>query len=313
MLTKRRIIVGKIEAVEGTAEALLVADAGIVAIDPKVTVDITMLPRPASLVTLSRMADLAGKSIGRIAFRAEVKGPGAAYAANKLPALGKYLRCCGFAETLVVTLGSESATYKPASSGLPSMTLWCYEDGVIKKLKGARGTVKFSGKVGEPFYADFDFLGVWDGAVDGALLAPTYEGTIPPLFLGASFSVAAYAAVVASFDVDFGNKLAARPDVSTVTGVKSIVLTERDPRGKFDPEMATIAGHDFIGRWTAGTPGALICGPVGAVQYNKFTITAPKLVYTGVADGEREGQAVADTSFQLAMNTGDDEFVLAFT
>jgi len=36
MLTRRRVIAGGIESVEGTAQAITVADGGILAIDPQV-------------------------------------------------------------------------------------------------------------------------------------------------------------------------------------------------------------------------------------------------------------------------------------
>jgi len=162
-------------------------------------------------------------------------------------------------------------------------------------------------------HAEFDFLGVWDGVTDGALLAPTYEGTLPPAFLSGSFSVASYSAVIAGVSLDLGNTLTLRQSVNKAAGYVSCVITGRDPNGTMDPEMTLVATHDWYGRWKAGTTGALNIGPVGATQYNKFTITAPKVLYQKVSDAEREGLAVADTAFQLAMNTGDDELVLEFS
>ncbi|KAA0250624.1 MAG: hypothetical protein DWB56_06720 [Candidatus Jettenia sp.] len=303
----------KIESVEGTAETLANADGGILAIDPKVDVDIKMHARNPVMATLSRLADVAGAQLARLTFKVEIKGPGAAYSASVVPALAKYLRACGFAETLDVTPGSEKATYKPASTGAPCLTIGCYEDGVIKQLVGARGNVKFTGKAGEPVFAEFDFLGVWGGLTDGAMLTPTYESTIPPVFLSASFTIAAYSAILAGIDIDMANTLHLRNDVNKPAGYLSTVITNRDPNGKFDPEMALVATHDWYGRWKGGTTGALSLGNIGSTQYNRYKITAPKVVYRKVSDAEREGVVVADTAFQLAMNTGDDEVVLEFS
>lgn len=312
MLTRRRIVSGKIETDEGTSAPPSIEDTGILAIDVKVTPDIAMLPRSVVMPTLSRLADLPGKQVGRIAFRVEIKGPGAAYSATVKPALGKYLRCCGLSETLVVTPGVETCSYKPATVDIPAMTLWCYDSTVIWKLRGARGSAKFTGGLGAPWYIDFDFYGVWDGVMDGFGDNANFEGTIPPVFLGATFTVGGYSAILGNINFDLSNQLTERLDVSNSAGVKSIALTDRDPRGSFDPEMVTVGTHDFFGRWKAGASGALVCGPVGATQYNRFTITAPKLVYTKIGDGNRGGMGVADTSFQLVMQSGDDEFVLAF-
>lgn len=323
MLTKRRIVAAKIETTEGTAETLANADCGVLAMDPKVDTDIKMVERNVAQASLSRLARLAGSQMAKMSFRAELKGAGSAYSASNVPALGKYLRACGFYEVVDITGGSEKATYKPASPGstysgssspvAPTLTISCYEDGVIKTIRGARGTVKFSGKAGEPIYADFEFTGVWNGLTDGAFLTPTYESTIPPIFLSASFTIDSYAAIIQGFDIDMANAVALRSDANKAEGYFSAVITGRDPNGKIDPEMVLAATYDFFTKWkTSGAEGAINIGYIGSTQYNKYKITAPKAVYTKVSDADREGLAVADLSFQLAQNSGDDEVVIEF-
>lgn len=313
MLTKRRVVVAKIENTEGGGETLTAADGGILAIDPKVDVDIKMHQRRPAMATLSNLGSVPGARLARLTFRAELKGAGSAYSSSNLPAVGKYLRGCGFSETVDTTAGAETVTYKPASSGMPSLTIGCYEDGVVKRVIGARGNVKIVGKVGEPCFAEFDFLGVWDGLTDGAMLVPTFEGTKPPPLLAANFSIASYAAVIAGFEIDMGVMLKLREDANKAAGYIAAAITGREPSGRFDPEMVTVATHDYFGRWQAGTPGALNIGEIGDSQYNKVKITAPNVLYKMVSDAEREGVAVADTAFELAMNTGDDEVEIVFS
>lgn len=313
MLSRRRVIAAKVEAVEGTGETLAAADGGILAIEPKVDVDIKMFERNVVMATLSKLASLTGSQLARLTFGVEIKGAGATYSATVLPALGKYLKACGFSETVDVTLGAEKVTYKPASSGVPSVTIGCYEDGVIKRLTGARGNVAIAGKLGEPIFANFDFLGVWDGVTDGAMIAPTYEGTIPSVLLSGLFTVGGYAAIISGIDVDMANVLTPREDINKATGYISTLITDRRPTGKLDPEMIPIAAHDWYGRWKSGVTGALNIGAIGAVAYNKVQITAPKLRYTKVSDADRGGNVVADTNFELVMNTGDDEIVIVFS
>ncbi len=312
MLTRRRVIAAKIEAVEGTAEVITVADAGILAIDPKFDADFKMNERNNQTNSLSPLPPVPGARSGKVTFKAELKGAGAAYAAAVKPVLGTYLRACGFAETVDVTAGSEKVTYLPASTGVPALTIWVFEDGIIKKLRGCRGNVKFSGKMGEIQFAEFDFTGVYDGTVDGAMIAPAFEATIPPALLGATMTVDAYPGVIESWSIDMGNTIQLRSSASAVDGYLSAMITGRKPTGKIDPEMTDVATYDWMGKWKGGTPAALAIGPVGTANYNRFTLTAPKAVYTKIGEGDRTGIQTADTDFLLALNAGDDEIKLEF-
>ena len=312
MLTRRRVIAAKIENVEGTAEAITVADGGLLVIDPKVDFDFNMNDREVVMDTLSKPQPVPGKTPGKITFRTELKGAGAAYSATVKPALGKYLQACGFAETVDATGGSESVTYDPASTGIPCLTMWAYEDGVIKKLKGCRGNAKFSGKNGEICFVDFEFTGVYDGVVDGAMISPTFEATVPPVLLSSAFSIGAYAANINSFDLDMANEVTLRESIATASGYVSALITDRRPTGKIDPEMVTVATYDFFGKWKAGTAAAMSLGSVGTTQYNRFTITAPKVITTKISDDERAKLMVAGMDFALAMDTGDDEISIVF-
>jgi hypothetical protein len=313
MLTRRRIIAARIEDQEGTAEAITAVDTGIIAIDPKFDGDIKMYDRSnVKLNTLSKLQQIPGQQMGTISFKAELKGAGAAYSSTVKPALSPYLRACGFAETVDSTAGAEKVTYLPASSGVPSLTIWLYEDGAVRKLRGARGTVSFSGKAGEPVMADFKFSGVYDGSPAAAMVTPTLEASTPPVLLNAALTLDEYSAVFETFSVDMGNDIQMRPSANDETGYLSAMLTDRKPVGKLDPEMVLPDEYDFMGNWQNGTPAALSVGPVGSVNYNRFQLSAPKCVYTKVGSGDRNGIITADLDIQLAMVTGDDEFKLEF-
>ena len=311
--TRRKVLAGKIEAVEGTAETLLAADAGIIALDVKWTPDIKMIQRNAALPSLSKIKQIPGLALAHVSFKTELMGCAEAFAAGVLPPIDPFLRCCGFAATLVVTPGSETVPYKPASTGVPSMTIGVYTDGTLKKLTGARGAVKFSTEVGGQIFAEFDFMGAYNAVTDVAILAPTFPTLMPPLSTTALFTINDYTPVLRSFSVDMGNTLAPREDMNAVSGYKSFGITDRNPTGQFDPEMVLVATHDWYGIWKAGTSGALNLGPIGATQYNKVQITAPTVVPTKVSESDREGLEIADTAFQLAIGTGDDEVVIIFS
>lgn len=283
--------------------------------DVKVAPNIKMNKRNPARNTLSKMASLPGSQLATVSFRAEVKGAGSAYSASVSPAIAPYLKACGYAETIDATPGSEKATYAPTSvrTSMPAMMIDVYEDGVVKRIYGARGNVRFTGKAGEPIYAEFEFTGVWNGMVDAAMLSVTSEATIPPVFLSGDFSVASYAAVIQGFEASLNTVLAVREDPNIATGYREAIITDRNPGGKFDPEITTVAVYDWHGKWKAGTSGALNIGNVGSTQYNRFKITAPTLIYTQISDADREGVAIADCSFELASGgSGDDELVIEF-
>lgn len=311
--TRRRVVAWKIEDVEGVAETLTAAEAAFIALDVKWTPDIKMLQRNAALPTLSKLKQIPGLALAHVNFKVELMGRTAAFSALNLPLIDPGLRACGFAATLDVTALSEKVTYKPASTGLPSLTIGVYSDGVLKLLTGARGAVKLSAEVGGQIFAEFDFVGAYNAITDVAILVPTFPTHIPPRLTGANFTIGGFTPVVKSISFDMGNKLAPREDINAASGYKSFMVTDRDPTGHFDPEMELVATHDWYGIWKAGTSGALSMGAIGADQYNKVKITAPVVVPTKVGEGEREGLEVADTTFQLAGNTGDDELVIEFT
>lgn len=316
LLTRRRIIAAKIESAEGTGETITVADAGILASDVKFDIDFKQNERNVMLNTLSNLAPTMGGRSAKISFKAELKGAGAAYSALVKPALGTYLRGCGMSETIVTTSGSESATYAPASSGAPTLTIWVYEDGMIKKARGCRGTFKISGKAGEVVTADFTFDGVFTEAVDGALISPTFEATVPPVLMGSTLSLDGSSTLVAeSFSIDLANSVQLRSSLAASDGYLSALIASRKPSGTLDPETTLAATYDFVAKWKSGNQAALSIGPVTppSGDYNKFTITAPKVIYTKVDSSDRAGIMVSGLTFGLLMNTGDDELSIAFS
>ncbi len=306
MLTQRRQIAAKIETVEGTAETLAAVDADLLVFDPKTDPDIAQYKRDPTRSSLSQLPSLSGKRSGKVNFKVELKGSGAAGTA---PSFGKLLKACGFSETIVAGI---SVTYKPASTSISSLTLGTYEDSIIKKLWGARGNVKLSAKVGESAFLEFSFEAADFSVTDGAMLSPTYENTLPQAFLSAALSLGGYAAIAGNINIDMANKLTLRESMNSSSGYFSTQIVNREPKGSLDPEMVTVATHDFFGKWRSGATAALSLA-VGAIAGNICTISAPKIRYTKLSDSDKSGIAGLGMDFDLAMDNGDDELSLVFT
>ena len=312
ILTNRQVLAAKIEAVEGTAEALAGADANVQLLEPaNFEPNITMFKRSLLDVSFSPFKMIPGTRLAKISCKVEVKGSGTAGTA---PALGKLNKACGLGETVVA---STSVTYKPISAlaTIPTLTMAVYVDGVREQIRGARGNRKYTGKNGEPGMYEYEFIGIYDGVTDVALPTPAgVETTVPVALLTAQFSIAAFSAFASQVTFDLGNTLEPRPDINKAEGYISTLLTDREVKGSFDPEMELVATHDFYGRWLAGTTGVMTWRYTGSAG-NILVISAPVCQYTKIAPANRNGIATLGADFLLVRNAagGDDEFTEVWT
>lgn len=312
ILSNRQVIAAKVETTEGTAISLAGADANNLIMEPKFEADVPMYERTFLDNSLSPQKAIATTRLARLSFKVEAKGSGTAGTA---PALGKLLRACGFAETVVAVT---SVTYNPTSAlaNIPTLSLAIYKDGLRKAIKGARGNVKYSAKDGEPGMFEFEFLGVLDGApTDVAMLTPSgVDTTVPIALLSATFSIASFSAFISQITFDMGNTLAPRGDINQASGYISTLLTKRNPKGSFDPEDELVATHDFYGRWLAGTTGSLTWKHQGSAG-NITTFNVPACQYMKFTEADRNGIAILNSDFLMARSStsGDDEVSIAFT
>jgi len=320
--TKRRVLAAKIEGTEGTAETLSASDGGLLVSELKWDKSIEMVAREYLQDTLSKIQPVPGKRSGSFSFSTELRGKSTAFATANLPEIGKYLRACGFSETLDDTSGSETVTYEPISdpTSIPSLTMALYNDGRRILLKGCRGNVQFEMNNGSYGKATFNFSGVIDSIADATILSVDLSGEIglnPPLLLGTSFAMddgtTDFAAKISALSVDMGNTVTLREDMSQASGYFSAVLTDRQPTGKVDPELETETTYPFLGNWLNGV-AADISFSFGSTQYNQVAVSIPNATTTQVGDSDREDLAVADLDFELnTAGSGDDEISLVFS
>lgn len=310
MLEKRCQLACKAETVEGTAETLAGTDA-VPVMNPKFNPNTDMTKRPNVSSSLSQWAAVPGARSATMEFDVELKGSGTAGTA---PALGKLLKACGFAETIVAIT---SVIYKPASSGISSMTLAVYNDGIIQKIWGARGTVSLKMEKGKPSLLHFVFTGADYAVTDGVMLTTgvSYEATVPVPFMGSSLTIDSYAALLGSVAVSNNNVIALRDDAGAAgnsSGHKSAVITDRSMVMSIDPEMVAVAAYDWYGKLKSGNEGAFTTSLTGQAG-NICTITAPKVQYTAIKPAGKSGILSLGIDCQLNRNAGDDELVIAFT
>lgn len=306
MLTQNSQVAIKIETVEGTKENLAAANV-ILASTAKFTPSQDAYKRNIASGSLSPFSTVPGARSATISFDVELAG---AATAGTAPNYSAALRACGVGETIVA---STSVTYKPITTGAPSATVAIYEDGKIKRIWGARGTCKISFPTGKPAIMSFTFTGADFEDVDGTLLTGvTYPALLPPVFMGVTWSIGGYAAVINSMDLDLGNKLALRSSPASQSGYLSALITDRESTIKFDPEEVLAATNDFWAAWRSGSLVALNAA-MGSAVGNRIGVTAPKVQYQTLSPGEREKLATLDITGLLTRNAGDDEWQIQIT
>lgn len=307
MILKRAQLAGKIEETEGSAQTLAGADAFLaenIAFNPTTEME----RRNNVSASLSPFSQVAGARSATMEFEVELKGSGAKGTA---PALGKLLKACGFGEAVVE---STSVTYTPASTGIPSLTIGLYNDGVRYQIQGARGTVSLRLEKGKQGRFRFVFTGAEYVVGDVAMLSSgvSYETSKPQPFLSASLSIDSYAALVGLLEFNMGNEVTLRDSVNAASGHLSAVITGRQPTLSLDPEMVTVATYGWDTKMRSGHEGALTA-TLGVTAGNICTITAPKVQYTGIRLADKSGLRSLGVDCQLNRNAGDDELSIAFT
>jgi hypothetical protein len=140
MLIRKRQLAAKIEAVEGTAETLLAADAGIlVNFSPKASYDPQMYQRDPVRASLTKMGKLAGKRSAGIDFSIELKGSGLV---TVEPEWLRLIKSCGFASNALKKISIGAITSGPYLHG---ETITGETSGATGRvvIKTANGTTTF--------------------------------------------------------------------------------------------------------------------------------------------------------------------------
>ena len=200
--------------------------------------------------------------------------------------------------------------YKPLSTEGSSYTVGVFNDGIRHRIQGARGNVSFAGSTGQPVKMSFEFTGPFKDSTDDPLLTPTYPALVPPAMLNANLSAHTDLLIVDSFEIATGNELSVRRSANDPAGAISTKITQRSMSGSIDPEVETIANHNFILKMTNNDEGLLDL-TIGSTTGNRFRLQGPNCSYAGVSGGERGG--ISTYSMDLSLNetsVGDNDFRL---
>lgn len=308
MLKTRAVILAEKEITYGTDPIPLPAANAILCEAPEIEVLGRKLERNN---VKSYFGTLAPINIGegiKITFTAELKGSGVA---GTPPEIGPLLDACGMTHTNVLSTSDKYDPNSDLESDQDSVTIYFYQHNIAHKVTGCRGTFSVEGKAAEYGKIQFEFTGIYVGPVDATIPAATFNATLPPKLVSASFALGGYAAIIESFKVVLGNEIAKRPSANAATGILSYFVRERAVTGEIDPEAVALATWNPWSLWENSTSGALSI-TFGSAAGNRCVVSGPKVILDSVKYAERESLLTYSTPLIFTPDTGNDEVSLLF-
>lgn len=310
-LTRKRLILAKIESTYGTDSTPLGANAVLIRNLEVTPLQADTVNRELITPWLGTSQQLLAQTRVELTFEVELAGSGTAGTA---PAYGPILKSCALSETIVT---STSVTYAPRSdfptSG-SSCTIYFHNDGIRHKVTGCRGTFTLNTEVGQIPYISFTMTGVYNAPTDETLPTPTYGNQAPPLVFKhtntASFSIFSYSGCLQSLEFEMGNEVLYRELVGCT---KEVLVVNREPSGTVMIEAPAIATKDFFSIALGSSTGS-ITFTHGTTAGNIVTFTAAQSDLGAPTYADQDGVQMLELPFiATPSNSGNDEISLAFT
>lgn len=333
MLTRRTLIQAGLETTEGT-EVVLGATTSLLALaTPATRNEGEVLLRDIVRQNFSRLGHVIGIRQGGVQLQTEFRGidaiPTAAAPLRENPL---YLAC-----GMSPTYAASSCVYRPLTDFgalVNSCTIYAYLDGLLHVYIGCRGTFSVEGSVGQYGRINWNMSGTFavisttpaatDGIRNAAFPSPTYQAALvnPPPWLSCTFTINGYAGIAQALSFDINNTISPREDFTQANGVRSYLITGRDPNGTVNPESVDRGtganpAQDFWGRWANGTKGVLAfaVGTPVATGDGKVAIDMPAIQLGQLTYGDRAGLRVfeAPYSCNATSDTVEDEVSISYS
>lgn len=272
-VTRNTLIAAKLETTSGTdalptgaANAILISEQNVTPVDAK------GVDRNVIRGYMGASEQLVGTISKKVSFSVELAGSGTAGTA---PAYDSLLQACGMSAALLST--PARVEYAPVSSGMKTCTIYYYDDGVLHKLVGAKGTFTLSAKIGEIPKLKFEFTGLDGGDVTG-----TDTGNF------SSFKKPVVMTKTNVTDILFGGTYAA----GAVTGGQGYISTGIELQlGNSVNYIPTLSGEgiDITDRAVAGNIELDLSAPdeITFISNVKANITQSAALTIGTAAGNR--------------------------
>ncbi|MCA6305660.1 MAG: hypothetical protein IM628_12715 [Phenylobacterium sp.] len=195
--------------------------------------------------------------------------------------------------------------YAPASLNIPSVTLYCFVDGIRYRVTGARGNVSFALQSGQAGTMRFTFQGRILDKADAAI--PTglvYDQTVRPIWIGGRATMNRVQVGMSSLSLDMANRLVTPDNPNDVEGFDPAEINGRNLTGQLVRQEYLVATETAFADFRAQTARIVHArfGLAAAVG-NRIGLTVPAAQYTGHQPGDQGGVATLAVPFSA---TGPD-------
>lgn len=193
--------------------------------------------------------------------------------------------------------------YRPASTSIPSATIYLYRDGKLIRFVGCRGTGSLELQGGSTGRIRFTFTGQFLSETDASVPAGlTYDSTRPPIWRAGKALVHRSAAAMSQFTLDMGNAVTSPVNPNATEGYDPALITARNMTGQIDPLDELVATRDTMTPFRNGT-SQILHARWGSATGNRVGLTVPAAFYSNLQPGDRDGLATAGLPFAA---TGQD-------
>jgi hypothetical protein len=305
--SKKQLLLIKAESSYGVDPSPVAANA-IQCFDLKMSRVDEIVPRRTVMPYMSNMAPLLGKQYRELSFKSYLDGSGTQGA--RVAAL---FDACGLNQSSAV--GYTQWDPLAISAAFPSVTAYRYigdiggASAALEKLTGCRVNLNIVAEVGELLVLEWTLRGIYQVATSATFVSPTF-GTLSPLTVrGCTITVGGSAAQpLKSVKFGLNNEVALRPDMTATYGIQGFEIMACKPGGTLDPEETSAIFPTTEAAMDARTQQALSV-QVGSAA-NGFLIYAPKIVFTELGEGDRDGIYAHEIAFDCSPSSAsaNDDF-----
>lgn len=319
---RNQVILAKIETTSGTDAVPASGTNAMLASKPKITpLSANNVDRDLVRNYFGASEQLVGTRFVQAEIEIELAGSGVLGTA---PAFGVLLRACALAETIIA---ATRVDYTPITSAQESATLYWYDDGVLHKLLGARGTVKFGLTAGNRPTMMFMLSGLYSTPTAATVGATSFASFMTPqvvtdansgdIIIGGSVSPTGAPAITGGtlypsmgLDLDLGNTVQFNP----VLGGEAIDITGRSVTGSVKLDLTAAQEVANYGIVVANTLQA-VSFQHGSVGANKLIVHLPSAQLASPSKDEINGRRLIGYALRAVPTpggSGNDELRLAF-
>ncbi len=195
-----------------------------------------------------------GARTGEATFKIRPTAPSAnpAWAMALLPGFG-----LGWNGTTAFVL--DQTFPETVGSTVQTLSLFAWEDGILKSIYGSAGMLRISGTAGKTAIFDCTYRGKWAAPVALAKPTITYPTNSPLRFVDAAMTLTfpdgdVFTPKVSTFTLDLNNELYVELDGSSGdnTGINYVLIPKRRIKLTLDPLSTLLTGtnaHDLYAHW----------------------------------------------------------------